>query len=52
MLRGIPAIETFQFMKCANQATVEGEGQRLEGNGIARPGTDHLIWEEREGCED
>ncbi len=48
MLRGIPAIETFQFMKCANQATGEGEGRRLEGNGIARPGPDHLIWEERE----
>lgn len=49
MLRGIPAIETFQFMKCANQATgEEEEGQRLEGNGIARPGPDHLIWEERE----
>lgn len=49
MLRGIPAIETFQFMKCANQATGEREeGARLEGNGIARPGPDHLIWEERE----
>lgn len=49
MLRGIPAIETFQFMKCANQATgEEEEGARLEGNGIARPGPDHLIWEERE----
>lgn len=49
MLRGIPAIETFQFMKCANQATgEEEEGARLEGSGIARPGPDHLIWEERE----
>lgn len=26
-LRGIPAVETFQFMKCANQVTLEGEGQ-------------------------
>lgn len=25
-----------------------GWGQRLEGNGIARPGPDHLIWEERD----
>lgn len=50
MLRGIPAIETFQFMKCANQATGEKEeGRRLEGNGSARPGPDHLIWEAREG---
>lgn len=39
-------------MKCANQAAGEGEGQRLEGNGIARPGPDHLIWEEREEREE
>lgn len=26
----------------------EEERQRLEGNGIARPGPDHLIWEDRE----
>lgn len=26
VLRGIPAIETFQFMKCANQATGDEEG--------------------------
>ncbi len=25
-----------------------GGGQRLDGNGMARPGPDHLIWEERE----
>lgn len=25
-----------------------GGGQRLAGNGIARPGPDHLIWEDRE----
>lgn len=50
MPRGIPAIETFQFMKCANQASGEKEeGQRLEGNRRARPGPDHLIWEAREG---
>lgn len=48
--RGIPAIETFQFMKCANQASGgKEEGQRLEGNRSARPGPDHLIWEAREG---
>lgn len=48
--RGIPAIETFRFMKCANQALGEKEeGRRLEGNGRARPGPDHLIWEAREG---
>lgn len=27
----------------------KGEGRRLGGNGIARPGPDHLIWDEREG---
>lgn len=26
----------------------EEDRQRLEGNGIARPGPDHLIWEDRE----
>ncbi|KAL4006702.1 polycystin 1L2 [Sarotherodon galilaeus] len=29
-LRGIPAVETFQFMKCANQVTLEGEGHWLQ----------------------
>lgn len=28
-LRGIPAIETFQFMKCANQATGERGGTEI-----------------------
>ncbi|KAK5848427.1 hypothetical protein PBY51_006042 [Eleginops maclovinus] len=38
MLRGIPAIETFQFMKCANQAAGEGRGTeiRQEWNSQAR----------------
>lgn len=44
MLRGIPAIETFQFMKCANQATGEEGGTeiRREWNSQARARPPHL----------
>lgn len=32
----------------SNEGREKEEGQRLEGNGRAGPGPDHLIWEERE----
>lgn len=44
MLRGIPAIETFQIMKCANQVTGEGGGTEIirEWNSQARARPPHL----------
>lgn len=41
-------VPVHEVCKSGNRGGGGGWGQRLKGNGIARPGPDHLIWEERD----
>lgn len=49
--KGIPAIETFQFMKCSNQVFRGGRVEIIKKDEIARPGPDHLIREMTDGLQ-